>query len=84
MTALQVAQQISYLYSVSVHTPLSKSRMTVATAYLDLLASSGKVVTNGGFFTISLSNHIAQSPALEHTDMTYVSLFCAVVSVSCS
>jgi hypothetical protein len=51
-----VARQI-YLYSVSVHTLLSKSKVTVATASLILPASSGKVVANGDMYTTSLMYH---------------------------
>jgi hypothetical protein len=79
-----VAQQISYLYSISVHTLLSKLRITVATKYLVLPESSGKVVANGGMYTVSSTSHAAQSPVFEHTDTTRVSLFCAVTSVSSS
>jgi hypothetical protein len=79
-----VAQQISYLYSISVHTLLSKLRITVTTTYLVLPESSGKEEANGGMYTVSSTSHVAQSPVLEHTDATHVSLFCAVTSVSSS
>jgi hypothetical protein len=46
-----VAQQI-YLYLISVHILLSKSRVTVATESLVLPASSGKVVASGGNYSI--------------------------------
>jgi hypothetical protein len=49
-----VARQMSYLYSVSIHALLSKSRVNVATASLILPASSSKVVANGGTYTTSL------------------------------
>jgi hypothetical protein len=54
MRAPRVTRQISYLYSVSVHTLLSKSRVTVATVSLNLPASSSKVVANGGTYTDSI------------------------------
>jgi hypothetical protein len=54
MRAQWLARQISYLYSISVHALLRKSRVTVATASLVLPASPGKVVVNGGTYIVSL------------------------------
>jgi hypothetical protein len=47
---------VAYLYSISIHTLLSKSKITVAIASLILPASSGKVGNNGGMCTSSLMN----------------------------
>ncbi|KDR09444.1 hypothetical protein L798_00665 [Zootermopsis nevadensis] len=75
-----MAQQTSYLYLVSDHKLLIKSRITIAVAYLGLPALSGKVVANGAMHTES----VPQSLVLEHTDAICVSLCLAVLSVSTS
>jgi hypothetical protein len=51
MRELWVAGQITYLYSVSVYTFLSKYRVSVAKASLILGAISVKVVDKGGTYT---------------------------------
>jgi hypothetical protein len=52
--ALWVAWHISCLYTISVHTSLSKSRETAATTSFIVPVSSGNVVANGGMYTVSL------------------------------
>jgi hypothetical protein len=57
-----VTHQISYLYSVSVHKLLRKSRINVATVSLTHPVSSGKVMANGGKYTQSLMHSQNNKP----------------------
>lgn len=54
MKALWAARQLSYMQSLSAHTLLSVSKVTVATASRILPVSSDKVSANGGTCTASL------------------------------